>query len=116
MYSDEDVLKQPALQANRQNILIEQIEVDIEPSVNVFEEELCIMINKDRLEKKKLSQSTANQISPEPQKVSIVERRLRVSNPSFDKRRFFILDIGWCTQWTMLCSRPTRILSDLRTG
>ncbi|CAF1495816.1 unnamed protein product [Adineta ricciae] len=76
--SNEDVLKQPVLQANRRNILIEQVEIDMEPSVNIFEEELCIMINKDRLEKKKLSQSAANQISPEPQKVSIVERRLRV--------------------------------------
>jgi hypothetical protein len=51
----------------------------MEPSINMFEEELCRLINKDRMEKKKLSQTTASTLVQETQiKVSIVERRLRV--------------------------------------
>lgn len=77
---DEDVLKQPVLQPNRRNVLIEQLEIDIEPSVSVFEEELRVLINKDRLEKKKLTQTPAAPATQEAFKVSIVERRLRVSD------------------------------------
>ncbi len=78
-YLDEDTLRQPVLEANRRNILIEQIEIDMEPSINIFEEELCLLINKDRVEKKKLTHTTVTAIVPEQHnKVSIVERRLRV--------------------------------------
>lgn len=72
------------MQANRRNILIEQIEIDIEPSINSFEDELCRLIQKDRMEKKKASQGSVSAIVKEPQsKVSIVERRLRVSRCPF---------------------------------
>ena len=50
----------------------------MEPSINIFEEELCRLINKDRMEKKKLTQTTVTAIIQEAHKVSIVERRLRV--------------------------------------
>jgi len=79
IYLDEDTLRQPVLQANRRNILIEQIEIDMEPSIHIFEEELCLLINKDRMEKKKLAHSAVTTLVQEPHnKVSIVERRLRV--------------------------------------
>jgi hypothetical protein len=72
-------LRQPVLQANRRNILIDQVEIDMEPSINMFEEELCRLINKDRMEKKKMTQTTvATLIQEANNKVSIVERRLRV--------------------------------------
>jgi hypothetical protein len=51
----------------------------MEPSINMFEEELCRLINKDRMEKKKMSQTTVTALVQEAHnKVSIVERRLRV--------------------------------------
>ncbi|CAF1455211.1 unnamed protein product [Adineta steineri] len=76
---NEDVLKQPNIQTNRRNILIEQVEIDMEPSINQFEEELCRLINKDRLEKTKTTQTTLTTLVQESHnKVSIVERRLRV--------------------------------------
>jgi hypothetical protein len=51
----------------------------MEPSIHIFEEELCLLINKDRMEKKKLAQSAVTTLVQEPHnKVSIVERRLRV--------------------------------------
>ncbi|CAF4479437.1 unnamed protein product, partial [Rotaria sp. Silwood2] len=76
---NEDTLRKPILQANRKNILIEQIEIDMEPSINLFEEELCRLIHKDQMEKKKISQTTVAAIVHETySKVSIVERRLRV--------------------------------------
>ncbi len=72
-------MRQPALQANRRTILIEQIEIDMEPSINMFEEELCRLINKDRMEKKKVSHTTVTALIQDTHnKVSIVERRLRV--------------------------------------
>ncbi|CAF3451554.1 unnamed protein product [Rotaria sp. Silwood1] len=55
---NEDTLRKPVLQANRKNILIEQVEIDMEPSIDLFEEELCRLIHKDRMEKKKMSQTT----------------------------------------------------------
>ncbi|CAM4766790.1 unnamed protein product [Rotaria magnacalcarata] len=76
---NEDTLRKPVLQANRRNILIEQVEIDMEPSISTFEDELCRLVQKDRMEKKKLSQGTVSALANEPQsKVSIVERRLRV--------------------------------------
>lgn len=52
----------------------------MEPSINMFEDELCRLINKDRMEKKKLAPTTVATLVPESHnKVSIVERRLRVS-------------------------------------
>ncbi|CAF4358064.1 unnamed protein product, partial [Adineta steineri] len=79
IFIDEDVLKQPNIQTNRRNILIEQVEIDMEPSINQFEEELCRLINKDRLEKTKTTQTTLTALVQESHnKVSIVERRLRV--------------------------------------
>ncbi|CAF0912061.1 unnamed protein product [Rotaria sp. Silwood1] len=76
---NEDTLRKPVLQANRKNILIEQVEIDMEPSIDLFEEELCRLIHKDRMEKKKMSQTTVAAIVHETHsKVSIVERRLRV--------------------------------------
>ena len=45
----DDALRQPALQANRKNLLIERLEIDMEPSISVFEDELCRLINKDRM-------------------------------------------------------------------
>ena len=51
----------------------------MEPSINVFEEELCRLINKDRMEKKRMTQTTITAfIQEQHNKVSIVERRLRV--------------------------------------
>jgi len=51
----------------------------MEPSIHIFEEELCLLINKDRMEKKKLAHSAVTTLVQEPHnKVSIVERRLRV--------------------------------------
>ncbi|CAF0762294.1 unnamed protein product [Rotaria sordida] len=78
-YSDEDTLRKPVLQANRKNILIEQVEIDVEPSITFFEEELCRLIHKDQMEKKKMSHTTVSALVQETQsKISIVERRLRV--------------------------------------
>ena len=67
------------LQSNRRNILIEHVEIDIEPSISSFEDELCRLMNKDRLEKRKAFQSFVNDpLQSTTMKVSIVERRLRV--------------------------------------
>ncbi len=79
IYLDEDTLRQPTVQINRRNILIEQIEIDMEPSINMFEDELCRLINKDRMEKKKVAHPTVTALIQDTHyKVSIVERRLRV--------------------------------------
>jgi hypothetical protein len=79
IYLDEDSLRQPVIQPNRRNILIEQVEIDMEPSVHGFEDELCRLINKDRTEKKKMAHTTAAALLQEAhKKVTIVERRLRV--------------------------------------
>jgi hypothetical protein len=51
----------------------------MEPSISTFEDELCRLVQKDRMEKRKLSQATVSALVNESQsKVSIVERRLRV--------------------------------------
>jgi hypothetical protein len=97
LYLDEDTLKQPVLQPNRRNILIEQVEIDMEPSINMFEEELCRLINKDRIEKKRMGQTTVTALVQETHnKVSIVERRLRVSCFIFFHRKIFFY-LGRCT-------------------
>jgi len=45
----------------------------------MFEDELCRLINKDRMEKKKVSHTTVTALIQDTHnKVSIVERRLRV--------------------------------------
>lgn len=76
---DEDILRQPTVYGNRKNVLIEQVEIDMEPSINMFEDELCRLINKDRMEKKRMTATTAAALVQETHnKVSIVERRLRV--------------------------------------
>lgn len=78
---DEDVLRQPTLYGNRKNVLIEQIEIDMEPSITKFEDELCRLINKDRMDKKGMTSATvAAFIQETHNKVSIVERRLRVGH------------------------------------
>ncbi|CAF0829530.1 unnamed protein product, partial [Didymodactylos carnosus] len=66
-----DALKQPQIHSKRRNIIIEHVEIDIEPSVNRFEDELCLLLNKDRIYKQDSSPQ-------ETRKISIVERRLRV--------------------------------------
>ena len=77
--SDNDSLKLPVVQLNRKNLLIERVEIDMEPSIGLFEEELCRLINKDRMEKKKMTNTTVTSLVQDvSQKVSIVERRLRV--------------------------------------
>ncbi len=79
LYLDEDTLKQPVVQANRRNILIEQVEIDMEPSISMFEDELCRLINKDRMDKRKMTQTTLSTlVQGSHNKVTIVERRLRV--------------------------------------
>jgi len=84
MILDDDILRQPVVDALRRNILIEQVEVDMEPSINVFEEELCILINKDRLKTKK-NMTISAAVNQEPHnRVSIVERRLRVCRFLFE--------------------------------
>lgn len=72
-------MRQPTLYGNRKNVLIEQVEIDMEPSIDMFEDELCRLINKDRMEKKRMTSTTAAALVQETHnKVSIVERRLRV--------------------------------------
>lgn len=76
---DEDILKKTDLHLNPKTILIEHVEIDMEPSVGMFEEELCRLVNKDRMDKKKMAQTTVSALAQDAlNKVSIVERRLRV--------------------------------------
>ena len=76
---DDDALRQPVLQTNRKNLLIERVEIDMEPSISVFEDELCRLINKDRMDKRKMLATTVTALVQDANnKVSIVERRLRV--------------------------------------
>ena len=51
----------------------------MEPSISVFEDELCRLINKDRMEKRKVPGTTVTALVQDANnKVSIAERRLRV--------------------------------------
>ena len=85
-FVDEDTLRKPVLQANRRNILIEQVEIDMKPSINQFEEELCRYISVDRIENNQRSQTASTNSTQEVHnKVSIVERRLRVRYSAFFK-------------------------------
>ena len=112
--SDDDSLKLPVVQLNRKNLLIERVEIDMEPSVSLFEEELCRLINKDRMEKKKMMNTTvSNLVQDASHKVTIVERRLRVMSRAFLPRQGHLKNLcsGGHSQWTMLCSRSTDCLS-----
>ncbi len=99
VYSDEDTLRQPVLSTNRRNVLIEQVEIDMDPSIVMFEEELCRLINKDRMEKKRIAQTTVTGLVQDTNnKVSIVERRLRVYYLLGIQGQIYevIFDLGGC--------------------
>jgi hypothetical protein len=52
----------------------------MDPSINMFEDELCRLINKDQIERKKmLHPNGTNPIQEVNHRVSVVERRLRVN-------------------------------------
>lgn len=77
--SDDDTLKRPQQLSDQRNINIEHLEIDMEPSIGAFEDELCRLINEDRLERRKVALAATNNLPAESNaRVSIVERRLRV--------------------------------------
>ena len=77
---DDDVLRQAAPQSNRKNLLIENLEIDMDPTIQRFEDELCQLVNRDRLEKQKFTRdkNTSTALPESNSRVTIVERRLRV--------------------------------------